>query len=766
MELLATMALDRDALHTVTLRLLPPSTTTPVSPWLLVHTIPITASLSRTLSRLASLEATAHSASPTSPSPPNRGGRRAGAASPALSSSATVQPAPSTSGAAAASGLVLCGPPAAAAAAASTPLRCAPLASSSSSLSSRSSSSSSASSPAVADAAEAARRRTWIELVRVGYIVSEIHAYCLLLRCRHPTQAATLKAALEEGAALGLTAPVEYVCDALPVSVTRRVFAAATDALDGATRPGGGSSSGGGGDGGDRYTTSLWDAVSTVYTTRGDDGECRGDGHGSDGESAAADRRCAPPPPLLSRSQPDAHHLHTQCRLHSCSSVPSTPPPPPPTFAAGRHRATTTADGVRKGAAPPPRQSPSPATAATTPHASPRHAMTSPLQLQRQAPQHPPHTPLRLPLSAAPLPSSTEAGGGGSGSDTCAICFDSLQHHGACVMTLCQHVFHLRCYGQLPSSSAECPLCRFSVYDLLNDARCRVCGTYEDLWVCLLCGHVACGRARHDHQHAHYHASGHSCSWQSSTNRIRNLSSRMFLHQEVALLLEEEQRVADDNADDRDVDADRAALMSWCDSPTDPALQVALQESREDAVDNYYATFLARLAAEQQQYYDGKLAERRIRRQRRAAARATEAQAAAAAEEAAAAAAAVSSTPATRELHLPSPTSMRRAVLALCREERRQRRRVLGDYVAVSVDLLHAAQRACTDMARALRTARDNAQQHVLLRSHLNTGLLAEVEQVRARAQESQRSGAKATAAKAAEEARLQSLVDEALAAL
>ncbi|KAG5512301.1 hypothetical protein JKF63_07824 [Porcisia hertigi] len=752
MELVATMALDRDAINTVTLRLLPPSAVPggAASPWLLVHTIPITASLSRTLSRLVSIEASAMAQTQLE-------------ASPSVTTTSTALTAPH-----------LLGKGAAAVPIDDTAHFAAPghaihrlkhrrmrFASAASSCSASTVSAFSTKSRISCSTNEAQQRAmSWIELVRVGYVVSEIHAYCILFKCRHAAQAARMKAALEEGAALGLTAPVEYVSEARPVIVTHHTFAESRGNgeamphhdLHDDHRHGLGATA--------RWFTethmaSLWGAVVTVYPVRGG-----GDSGVGGGASDDDDEHHSP------RGSKQWHQHHPQ-HLHPLHSSPhAVSSSPPMSSPVQRSRATPSA--VRStGAPPPPPRNTSAVTA--TPKA---HALSD--------------MPPFLSLSGG-SGGRVEGRARGSASllcsDFCAICLDPL-YPSACVTTLCQHSFHLSCYALLPSGSAECPLCRFSVYDLLNDARCRVCGTYEDLWVCLICGHVACGRARRDHQQEHYHVSGHSCSWQSSTNRIRNLSSRMYLHQEVALLLEDgvEGAVLADRLHGKDSPTrphsanpgvgetgalsegtatrggatggasllsgvDRVQYMSWCDSLADPDLQEALDESKDEAVAQYYTLFLRQLADEQKRWYEAKVAERRRRRGKRQAA----------------------STSAggrgTEPLsHGASSTYTTLHSVAL--EERRQRRCVLDEYVQSTITLIQAAQLEYTGMSRALRAAHTEAQERVLLRSHLNSGLMAQAEQLRERVRESQQKGEKALQKKATEEATLQRLVDEALSSL
>ncbi|KPI83076.1 hypothetical protein ABL78_7899 [Leptomonas seymouri] len=852
MELQATMALDRDAVNTVTLRLLPPSTApTSATCWLLLHTIPITASLSRTLSRLVSIEEAAMS----QPLPE------------LTSSSATVT------------------------AAAVLPTRLADMGTARGSASRHTteqpspSSSPNSSGHTSLDASFARMQAAGcVELVRVGYIVSEIHAYCILLKCHSPPQAVRMKAALEEGAALGVTAPVEFVSDARPVTITRRTFAEAgvhehvpsqadarTDEQrsDGATgdashpraaptpaapppfpqqeQQQGRPASGDGNDhacaafdgssaAGETAPVQRWrtgvhsmpllDAATMIFPVRDNDDVADDEG-GFDADDRSHDGR---PVPSLRRSayettqQQDSSSASNQryrSQLHSpyqpilhrpsgdqALSPPSSPPfrsqksPVPASTAAtaagvvtppmaGAARARGAMTGLRGAAPPPPPHSR--LTAAST------ASRASPSPPYAQSNQHT-HTPLHLPMSCGGdacttpqrLDGSTAknhradmswkgghaaegllptAGGCLSG-EFCAICQVDPLRSAARVTTLCQHSFHLHCYAQLPSGSAECPLCRFSVYDLLNDARCEVCGTYEDLWVCLICGHIACGRARRDHQQQHYRSSGHSCSWQSSTNRIWNLSSRMFLHQEVALLLdgaEEAQPVPDGHhtsapaADGDGGELDPLRHMSWAE-PFESDLQEALNESKEEAVARYYTEALGQLAEEQRRYYEPRLANLRSRRERqrwRADALKTEEQVRRSLEEHE-----MGSQNAERQQQGAQAPPLYASVYGVVREERRQRRRVLAEYAPAMVSILQLAQRAYTTLYNSLKSTRDDAQQQVLLRSHFNSGLVAQMELVQQRTHEAAKKGERSTQAKRAEEAALQRSVEEALSAL
>ena len=64
------------------------------------------------------------------------------------------------------------------------------------------------------------------------------------------------------------------------------------------------------------------------------------------------------------------------------------------------------------------------------------------------------------------------------------------------VTILCHHTFHCSCLGKWGDSS--CPVCRYSHRFTDNEMEqrngCFTCGSRENLWICLVCGHIGCGR--------------------------------------------------------------------------------------------------------------------------------------------------------------------------------------------------------------------------------------------------------------------------------
>lgn len=58
---------------------------------------------------------------------------------------------------------------------------------------------------------------------------------------------------------------------------------------------------------------------------------------------------------------------------------------------------------------------------------------------------------------------------------------------------VCNHRFHGECIKHWGDTS--CPVCRYCMLSSnANTSRCSTCGANTNLWICLICGHVGCGR--------------------------------------------------------------------------------------------------------------------------------------------------------------------------------------------------------------------------------------------------------------------------------
>lgn len=105
---------------------------------------------------------------------------------------------------------------------------------------------------------------------------------------------------------------------------------------------------------------------------------------------------------------------------------------------------------------------------------------------------------------------------------------------------LCNHAFHASCL--LKWGDATCPVCRcVQAPELAETSECMQCGrrggegptansTADSLWICLVCGHVGCGRYQGAHAASHYRASGHCYALQLGSHRVWDYKGDNFVH--------------------------------------------------------------------------------------------------------------------------------------------------------------------------------------------------------------------------------------------
>ncbi|TMS35170.1 hypothetical protein L596_002624 [Steinernema carpocapsae] len=110
---------------------------------------------------------------------------------------------------------------------------------------------------------------------------------------------------------------------------------------------------------------------------------------------------------------------------------------------------------------------------------------------------------------------------------TCAVCLERMDDD---VLTiLCNHSFHAKCLKQC--SEITCPVCRYlQTPEVTQCQTCTDCDKTTDLWMCMVCGNIGCGRYAEAHAYQHFLKTNHTYTIEVGGDKVWDYVGDNYVH--------------------------------------------------------------------------------------------------------------------------------------------------------------------------------------------------------------------------------------------
>ncbi|EDR14071.1 uncharacterized protein LACBIDRAFT_305484 [Laccaria bicolor S238N-H82] len=203
---------------------------------------------------------------------------------------------------------------------------------------------------------------------------------------------------------------------------------------------------------------------------------------------------------------------------------------------------------------------------------------------------------------------------------TCPVCLERMDSAVTGLITVpCSHTFHCMCLSKWGDS--RCPVCRYS-QNLLSShptsilssrslpftnptatplSSCSSCPSTTNLWICLICGNIGCGRYGQAHAQAHYQGTTHLYALELETQRVWDYAGDGYVH-----------RLIQNKADGKLVELPSAASSMGVtprDGSLGPSQADALSAEKIEAIGIEYSYLLSSQLDSQRSFYEDQTTE-------------------------------------------------------------------------------------------------------------------------------------------------------------